>query len=72
METMTEEEAFALDEYYTNNPPKVDPSKARIQIPLARVDSRTAEDLLSLSQATHKTPEEIIGELVRERIAAGI
>jgi hypothetical protein len=22
METMTEEEAFALDEYYTNNPPR--------------------------------------------------
>ena len=22
METMTEEEAFALDEYYTKNPPK--------------------------------------------------
>ena len=32
METMTEEEAFALDEYYTKNPPKVDPSKARIRI----------------------------------------
>jgi hypothetical protein len=66
METMTEEEAFALDEYYTDNPPKVDPSKARIRIPMARVDSRTAEDLLSLSQATRKTPEEIVGELVRE------
>jgi hypothetical protein len=70
METMTEEEAFALDEYYTNNPPKVDPSKARIRIPMVRVDSRTAEYLLSLSQTTHKTPEEIVGELVRERIAA--
>jgi hypothetical protein len=72
METMTEEEAFALDEYYTNNPPKVDPSKARIRIPVVRVDSRTAEDLLSLSHITHKTPEEIIGELVRERLAATI
>jgi hypothetical protein len=39
---------------------------------MVRVDSRTAEDLLSLSQTTHKTPEEIVGELVRERIAAGI
>jgi hypothetical protein len=34
MEIMTEEEAFALDEYYTNNPPKADPSKARIRIPI--------------------------------------
>ena len=27
MKEMTEEEADALDEYYTKNPPKVDPSK---------------------------------------------
>jgi hypothetical protein len=72
METMTEEEAFALDEYYTNNPPKADPSKARIRIPVVRVDSRTAADLLSLSRTTRKTPEEIVSELVRERIAATI
>jgi hypothetical protein len=72
METLTEEEAFALDEYYTNNPPKVDPSKARIRIPMIRVDSRTAEYLLSLSRTTHKTPEEIVSELVRERIATTI
>ncbi|MDR0403154.1 MAG: hypothetical protein LBH35_06145 [Treponema sp.] len=72
METMTEEEAIALDDYYTDNPPKVDPSKARVRIPMVRVDSRTAEYLLSLSQATHKTPEEIVSELVRERIAATI
>jgi hypothetical protein len=30
MKTMTEEEAFTLTEYYTNNPPKIDPSKARV------------------------------------------
>ncbi|MDR1177449.1 MAG: hypothetical protein LBK64_01340 [Spirochaetaceae bacterium] len=70
METMTEEEAFALDEYYTNNPPTVDPSKARIRIPVVRIDSRTARDLVSLSQPTHKTPEEIVSGLVRERAAA--
>jgi hypothetical protein len=72
METMTEEEAFALDEYYTKNPPQVDPSKARIRIPMVRVDRRTAEDLLTLSRTTHKTPEEIVSELVRERITAAI
>ena len=70
METMTEEEAFALDEYYTKNPPKVDPSKARIRIPVVRVDSVTAASLLSLSQTTRKTPEEIVSDLVRERAAA--
>jgi hypothetical protein len=72
METMTEEEAFALDEYYTNNPPDVDPSKARTRIPMVRVDSRTAEYLLSLSRTSHKTPEEIVSELVRERIASAL
>jgi len=39
MEIMTDEEAFALDEYYTKNPPKVDPSKARIRIPLVLLDN---------------------------------
>jgi hypothetical protein len=72
MKTMTEEEAFALDEYYTNNPPRVYPSKARIRIPMVRGDGCTAERLLSLSQATHKTPEELVGELVRERISASV
>ena len=45
MEIMTDEEAFALDEYYTKNPPKVDPSKARIRIPLVRLDNVSAEYL---------------------------
>jgi hypothetical protein len=38
---------------------------------VVRVDSRTTEYLLALSRTTHKTPEEIVSELVRERIAAG-
>ena len=44
METMTEEEALALDEHFTINPPKVDPSKARIKIPLVtteHIDEKT-------------------------------
>jgi hypothetical protein len=69
METMTEEEAFALDEYYTNNPPKVDPAKARIRIPMVRIDNTTAEYLAEKAKATHKKPEEILGSLVRDQIA---
>ena len=45
METMTEEEAFALDEYYTNNPPKVDPAKARIRIPKEILGSPVREQI---------------------------
>jgi hypothetical protein len=56
MHEMTDEEYDALEEFVTNNPPKVDPSKARIRIPPVR----------------RKTPEEIIGEPVRERVAAAV
>ena len=70
MGIMTDEEAFALDEYYTKNPPKVDPSKARIRIPLVRVDSASAEYFAKEAKATHKKPEEIISEMVQERITA--
>jgi hypothetical protein len=68
MESMTEEEAFALDDYYTNNPPKVDPSKARIRIPMVRIDTVTAEYLTEKAKATHQKPEEIIGTLVRKKL----
>ena len=69
MERMTEEEAFALDEYYTRNPPKVDPSKARIRIPMVRVDKVTAEYLAEEAKVSHKKPEEIISNLVLEKFA---
>ena len=68
MERMTEEEAFALDEYYTQNPPKVDPSKARIRIPMVRIDNVTAEYLVNEVKATNKKPEEIIGSMVLEKL----
>jgi hypothetical protein len=69
MKTMTEEEAFALDEYYTQNPPKVDPSKARIRIPMVRIDTVTAEYLAQEAKSAHKTPTEIISDMVQERLA---
>jgi len=69
---MTEEEAWELDEYYTNNPPKVDKAKARIRIPMVRIDDVTAEYLVKEAKVSNKTPEEIIGEMVRERIAASL
>ena len=72
METMTEEEAFALDEYYTNNPPKVDPSKARVRIPMVRVDNTTAEYLSEKAKAAHKTPGDIVNEMVQKELAAAV
>jgi hypothetical protein len=66
---MTEEEADALDELVTKNPPRVDPSKARHVSRMVALDDFSADYLISVSMATHKTPEEIIGEMVRERAA---
>jgi hypothetical protein len=68
MGIMTDEEAFALDEYYTKNPPKVDPSKARIRIPLVRLDNASAEYLAKEAKTTHKKPEEIISGLIMEKL----
>ena len=68
MENMTEEEAFALDEYYTKNPPKVDITKARIRIPMVRIDNVTAEYLVEKAKASQKKPEEILCGLVREKL----
>jgi hypothetical protein len=70
MESMTEEEAFALDEYYTKNPPEVDPSKARIRVPMVRIDDITAEYLAEKAKESHQKPEEILGNLVREKMIA--
>ena len=69
MARMTEEEADYWDEYYTKNPPRVDPSKARHVSRMVAIDDFSAEYLMSVSTVTHKTPSEIIGEMVRERAA---
>ena len=70
MPKLTEEEAEALSEYVLKNPPIVDPSKARHAARMVALDDFSAEYLLSVSSATHKTPSQIIGELVREKAAS--
>jgi len=69
MPRMTEEEAWALDEEVTKNPPRVDPSKARHVSRMVAIDDFSADYLMAVSTGTHKTPTEIIGEMVRERAA---
>jgi len=75
MARMTEEEADALDEYYTKNPPKVDGSKkggifTRQRELLDILDDVSADYIMSRSISTKKMPAQIIGEMVRELIAA--
>ena len=71
MPRMTEEEAWALDEMVTQNPPRVDPSKARHAARVVALDDFSVDYLLSVSSKTHKTPSEIVNELVREKAAVG-
>ena len=77
MARMTEEEADALDEYYTKNPPKVDTTKkggifTRQRELLDILDDVSADYIISRAISTKKMPVQIIGEMVRERIAASI
>jgi hypothetical protein len=77
MPDMTEEEYDALDELLTKTTPKVSGDgksgffmqhKDEIVI----LDHVSATYLRAKSEATRKTPTEIIGELVREKIAASV
>jgi hypothetical protein len=73
MKDLTEEEYDALDDYYTRNPPAVDPAKNRLAERSFRVvalDGLSADYLVTKAITDHKTPSEIIGEMVRERISA--
>jgi hypothetical protein len=73
MKEMTDQEADYWDEYYTKNPPTVDPNKnggfAQKTFRMVALDRLSEDYLLTKAIATHKTPTEIIGELVREKIA---
>ena len=70
---MTEEEADALDEYFTKHLPKVDPTKGGVTtrqgFRMVALDRLSEDYLLTMALATKKTPTELIGEMVREKIA---
>jgi len=76
MARMTEEEAFALDEKWTKTTPKVGPngsgflSKRKADARIITIDDLSADWLNTKALADHKTPAEIISEMVQERIAA--
>ncbi|MDR0663151.1 MAG: hypothetical protein LBF80_03610 [Spirochaetaceae bacterium] len=75
MARMTEEEADALDELWTKTTPKVsEDGKKGVFMEhkdhLIIVDDVSAAYLRARADASHKTPGEIIGDLIREKIAA--
>ncbi|MDR2617789.1 MAG: hypothetical protein LBC62_02855 [Treponema sp.] len=73
MTDMTEEEAEALDEYFTKHLPKVDPSKGGVTTRqgsrMVALDRLSEDSLLTMALATKKSPTELIGEMIREKIS---
>jgi hypothetical protein len=76
MPRMTEEEAEYWDDYYIKNPPGPGPNgtgfftQKRKTAHSLTIDSLSADWLLTKAIAAHKTPSEIISELVQKEIAA--
>jgi len=77
MPRMTDEEADALDELVTKNPPKVSGDgksgffmkhKGNIVI----LDDVSATWLRVTSEAAHKSPSELVSEMVREKMAIAL
>jgi hypothetical protein len=78
MAKMTEEEAARLDEKWTKNPPKPGPNgtgyftQCKKSAHTITIDGFTANYLSIKAIADHKTPAEIIGEMVQEQITASM
>ncbi|MDR1899457.1 MAG: hypothetical protein LBQ55_05570 [Treponema sp.] len=76
MARMTEEEAWALDDDVTRNPPDVAGKPGGFftdrRDRMVILDQFSAGYIKSAAEAEHKTPAEIIGELVRKELAATV
>ena len=76
MNDLTEEEADALDEYFTKNLPKCDPGKGGITtrqgFRMVALDHLSEDYLLTMALSTKKSPTELISEMVREKIAVSM
>ena len=75
MPNMTDEEADALDELLTKTTPRLTNIPgifARQHALLSTLDEVAANYIITKAEAFHKTPAEIIGELVREKIASSM
>jgi len=71
---MTEEEAKALDRYFSEHLPRIDPGKGGVTTKagfrMVSLDRLSENYILTMALASRKTPTQIISEMVRERIAA--
>ncbi|GHV72250.1 hypothetical protein AGMMS49928_28660 [Spirochaetia bacterium] len=69
----TDEEAWALEKMWTENPPEVlegtGPLTRRREL-LRFLDDTSTNYILTIAEHDHKTPAQVVGDMVRERIAA--
>ena len=75
MPVMTDKEANDLDELLTNTTPiltNIPGVFARQRALLGALDDITANYIITKAEAMHKKPSEIIGDLVREKIAVSM
>ena len=76
MNEMTEAEAEYWDDYYTKNTVMPDLSKpgffSRAYGMWVQLDPETTRALAARAEAAHKTPAEIISDMVREKTAASM
>jgi len=76
MKDLTDEEYNRLDEKWTKTTPKVGPngsgyfSQCKAAARTVTIDALSADYLLIKAMDTHKTPAELISEMVREKIAS--
>ena len=74
MKDLTDEEYDALDEYYTKNPPDINPRKNRLlgdnSPRTVIVDEFSGNWLLIKALETQKSTIEIIHEMIQKEIAA--
>jgi len=76
MAHMTDEEADTLDELLTRTTPKLGPNGIGFfsgkGYQMIALDEDTARILNAKSIATHRSPTELVAELVHEQLAAAI
>jgi hypothetical protein len=69
----TDEEAWALEKMWTENPPELlegtGPLTRRREL-LHLLDDMSANYILTIAEHDKKTPAQVVGDMVRERIAA--
>jgi hypothetical protein len=75
MSEMTDEEAEYWDDFFTKNPPKVDPNRkggyfTRQRELLDVLDRAAADYIVNRALQANKLPAQVIGDMVREKIAA--